>query len=77
MRALHNTQLCSNRLVTEAGLARPRELPGCMSALLCLGIMGQSELVGPDGYVAGDFALLNRAIHLRIPRILNAHSTAT
>ena len=34
-RALHNTQLCSNRPVTEAGLARPRELPGCMSALLC------------------------------------------
>ncbi len=34
-RALHNTQLCSNRLVTEAGPARPKELPGCMSVLLC------------------------------------------
>ncbi len=34
-RALHNTKLCSNRPVTEAGPARPRELPGCMSALLC------------------------------------------
>ncbi len=31
----HNTQLCSNRPVTEAGLARPKELPGCMSVLLC------------------------------------------
>ncbi len=26
-RALHNTQLCSNRLVTEGGPARPRKLP--------------------------------------------------
>ncbi len=26
-RARHNTQLCSNRLVTEAGPGRPRELP--------------------------------------------------
>ncbi len=33
-RARHNTQLCSNRLVTEAGL--PAEgTAGCMSALLC------------------------------------------
>ncbi len=34
-RALHNTQLCSYRPVTEAGPGRPKELPGCMSALLC------------------------------------------
>ena len=34
MRALHNTQLCSNRPVTEAGL--PAEgTAGCMSVLLC------------------------------------------
>ena len=34
-RGWHNTQLCSYRLVTEAGPGRPRELPGCISVLLC------------------------------------------
>ncbi len=49
---LHNTQLCSNRLVTEAGL--PAEgTAGCMSALLCLGGRGSAKSQGHPRFGAG------------------------
>ena len=66
--ARHNTQLCSNRLVTEAGL--PAEgTAGCMSVLLCRRVGGFSRAKSASGFWAGGTRSFRNEFHTRRERI--------
>ena len=49
----HNQQLCSYRPVTEAGPGRPRELPGCISVLLCQRVRSSAKSQENQRFGAG------------------------